>query len=209
LSVLRIGLTGSIGSGKSTVARLLRERGISVLDADLVAREVSGFPDVLEEIARVFGPEYVQDGGINRPKMGQLVFNDPRARTALNNIIHPRVREEMARQQAELEASGARAVAQDIPLLFENQLETLFDATILVDAPLDVRIARVVARDGLNTDAVRARDAAQMPATEKRKRTTITLENDGDLETLEAQLDVALERIGVVVGQKSGVRSQE
>ena len=206
--MFRIGLTGGIGSGKSTVASLLRERGIPVLDADLVAREVSGFPDVLQEIARVFGPEYVLEGGINRPKMGQLVFNNPEARTALNGIIHPRVREEMAKQQAELEASGAQAAVQDIPLLFENNLQSLFDATILVDAPLELRVSRVVARDGLSADAVRARDAAQMPASEKRKRATLTLENGGDLESLAVQLDAALENIGVA-GQKSEVRNQE
>ncbi len=205
--MFRIGLTGSIGSGKSTVARLLRERGIPVLDADVIAREVSSFPDVLQAISRTFGSDYVLEGGINRSKMAQLVFNNPEARTALNGIIHPRVREEMARQQAELEASGARAAVQDIPLLFENDLQTLFDATILVDAPLEQRIERVVARDGLSSDAVRARDAAQMPASEKRKRATLTLENNGDLASLAVQLDAALENIGVAA-QQPEVRSQ-
>lgn len=194
--MLRIGLTGNIGSGKSSVARLLRERGIPVLDADAIAREVSSFSDVIEAVREAFGPEYVLAEGLNRPRLGELVFNDPNARTRLNGIIHPRVREEMARRQAELEATGARAVVQDIPLLFENHLETLFDATILVDAPLELRVARVVARDGLSAEAVRARDAAQMPALEKRRRATVTLENDGDLASLELQLDAALEQIG-------------
>jgi dephospho-CoA kinase len=194
--MLRIGLTGNIGSGKSTVARLLRERGIPVLDADAVAREVSRFPDVLGAVSEAFGPEYILEHGLNRPKVAELVFNNPEARATLNGIIHPRVRSEMARQQSELEASGAVAVVQDIPLLFENNLETLFDATILVDAPLEVRVARVVARDGSSVEAVRARDAAQMPTPEKRKRATVTLENDGDLGSLESQLDAALEQIG-------------
>jgi dephospho-CoA kinase len=194
--MLRIGLTGNIGSGKSTVARLLRERGIPVLDADAVAREVSRFPDVLGAVRDAFGPEYILEHGLNRPKVAELVFNNAEARTTLNGIIHPRVRSEMARQQSELEASGARAVLQDIPLLFENNLETLFDATILVDAPLEVRVARVVTRDSSTPEAVRARDAAQMPTLEKRKRATVTLENDGDLSSLEAQLNAALEKIG-------------
>ncbi len=193
--MLRIGLTGNIGSGKSTVARLLRERGIPVLDADVIAREVSSFPEVLKEVRDAFGPEYILEHGLNRPKVAELVFNNSDARAVLNGIIHPRVRSEMARQQAELEKSGAVAVVQDIPLLFENNLEALFDATVLVDAPLEVRVARVVARDGSSEDAVRARDAAQMPASEKRKRATVTLENDGDLGSLEAQLDAALEQI--------------
>jgi dephospho-CoA kinase len=194
--MLRIGLTGNIGSGKSTVARLLRERGIPVLDADAVAREVSSFPDVLGAVRDAFGPEYILEHGLNRPKVAELVFNNPEARAVLNGIIHPRVRSEMARQQSELETTGVQAVVQDIPLLFENNLETLFDATILVDAPLEVRVARVVARDGSTPEAVRARDAAQMPTLEKRKRATVTLENDGDLGSLESQLDAALEKIG-------------
>ena len=168
-----------------------------MLDADALAREVSSFPDVLKEVARAFGPEYVLKDGLNRPKLGELVFNNPEARTNLNGIIHPRVRVEMARRQTELESSGARAVVQDIPLLFENNLQTLFDATILVDAPLEIRVARVVVRDGLTPDAVRARDAAQMSPLEKRKHATVTLENDGDLSSLERQLDAALEQVGL------------
>jgi dephospho-CoA kinase len=195
--VLRIGLTGNIGSGKSTVARLLRDRGIPVLDADAVVREVSGFEDVIDAVREAFGQDYVLENGLNRPKLAELVFNNGDARTTLNGIIHPRVRSEMAKRQAELEASGARAVVQDIPLLFENKLETLFDATILVDAPLEVRVARVVARDGSTPQAVLARDAVQMPTLEKRKRATVTLENDGDLGSLEMQLETALEQFGL------------
>ena len=194
--MFKLGLTGSIGSGKSTVARLLRQRGIPVLDADQVARQVSSWPEVLAQVSSVFGPEYVLDGGLNRPRLAELVFARPQARAELNAIIHPRVRAEMARQQAALEASGASVVVQDIPLLFENNLEGLFDATMLVDAPVELRLARVMARDGISVEAVRARDAAQMPASEKRRRATITLENDADLEHLERQLGAALARLG-------------
>ena len=193
--MIRVGLTGSIGSGKSTVARLLRERHVPVLDADAVAREVSSRPDVLRAVSDTFGPEYVLEGGLNRPKVAQLVFADDAARAALNAIIHPKVREEMARQGAALEAAGEGVVVQDIPLLFEGGLETLFDAVILVDAPLEDRIARVTARDGSSREAVLARDAAQMPAAQKRSRATHVLENTGDLAHLERQLDAVLERL--------------
>jgi dephospho-CoA kinase len=197
--MFRIGLTGSIGSGKSTVARLLRERyGILVLDADQVAREVSHWPEVLKEVSDAFGPEFVLEEGLNRPALARLVFSDAVARTKLNAIIHPRVRAEMARQQEQLAAAGAKAVVQDIPLLFENNLQALFDATMLVDAPLELRIERVVARDGVNASEVRARDAAQMPATEKRRLATVTLDNDRDLAHLERQLRAALHQFGVV-----------
>jgi dephospho-CoA kinase len=197
--MFRIGLTGSIGSGKSTVARLLREQyGIPVLDADQVAREVSYWPEVLRDVSDAFGSEFVFEGGLNRPALARLVFSDATARAKLNAIIHPRVRAEMARRQEQLAAAGAKAVVQDIPLLFENNLQPLFDATMLVDAPLELRIERVVARDGADAIAVRARDAAQMPATEKRRLATVTLDNDRDLAHLERQLWAALHQFGVV-----------
>jgi dephospho-CoA kinase len=191
--MIRFGLTGSIGSGKSTVADMLRSRGIPVLDADAIARQVSRDPGTLEAVVLEFGPEFVLETDLNRPKVAALIFNNPEARAKLNAIIHPRVRAEMTRLQANLELEGAKLVAQDIPLLFENGYEKLFDATILVDAPLEDRIARVQARDGLTRDAILARDTVQMPASEKRLKATYILENDGDLAHLERQLVVLLE----------------
>jgi dephospho-CoA kinase len=193
LKMLQIGLTGSIGSGKSTVAKLLLGRGIPVLDADVIAKEVSGSKAVLLEVTKTFGAEYVQDNGLNRPKLAELVFQKPEARAELNAIIHPRVRAEMTRRTTEL--SGAAMVVQDIPLLFENGLEKLFDAVILVDAPLELRIARVMARDGSTFEQIMARDAAQMPAFEKRQRTQFILENLSDQKNLELQLNTVLERL--------------
>jgi dephospho-CoA kinase len=194
--MIRLGLTGSIGSGKSTVAEMLRSRGIPVLDADAIARQVSRDPGTLEAVKLEFGPEFVLETDLNRPKVAALIFNNPEARGKLNAIIHPRVRAEMSRLQSNLELEGAKLVVQDIPLLFENGYEKMFDATILVDAPLEDRIARVQARDGLTREAISARDAAQMPASEKRLRATYILENDGDLAHLERQLIAVLEQIG-------------
>ena len=192
--VRRLGLTGSIGSGKSTVAALLRARGLTVLDADVVAREVSARPDTLAEVARQLGPQYVTPQGLNRPALAALVFADAAAREVLNAIVHPRVRARMA----ELEAQAAGEwVVQDIPLLFENGLEAGLDATLLVDAPLETRVARVMRRDGLTREQVLARDAAQLPASEKRRRASVVLDNGGGLEALEAQLDAALLQLGV------------
>ncbi len=192
--MLQIGLTGSIGSGKSTVAKLLLERGIPVLDADAVAREVSSSEDVLLEVAKTFGAEYVLEHGLNRPKLAELIFHQPEARAKLNAIIHPRVRSAMAQRVTELGASGANMVVQDIPLLFENGLENLFAAVILVDAPLETRSQRVMARDNSTREQVLARDAAQMPTLEKRKRTRYILENTGDQHHLELQLNTVLEQ---------------
>ena len=194
----RIGLTGSIGSGKSTVAKLLMARGIPVLDADAVARQVSSRADVLHAVSSQLGAEYVLPDGLNRAALAQLVFANPDARGTLNAIIHPKVREEMARLEAQLELEGARAVVQDIPLLFENGLEKLFDAVILVDAPLETRIARVIQRDGATREAVLARDAAQMPALEKRARADFIVENDADEVALEGQVNAALVKLGLL-----------
>ncbi|WP_148234964.1 dephospho-CoA kinase [Deinococcus maricopensis] len=193
----RLGLTGSIGSGKSTVAHLLRARGLPVLDADAAAHAVSSHPATLAEVAAQLGPQYVQPGGLHRPALAELVFRDPDARATLNGIIHPRVRAHLAAQEAQAAQAGAAWVVQDVPLLFEGGLDASMDATLLVDAPLDVRVARVTARDGLRAEQVLARDAAQMPGAEKRRRATITLENDGDLAHLERQLDAALTALGV------------
>ena len=196
--MLQIGLTGSIGSGKSTVAKLLLEQNIVVLDADLIAKEVSSSEAVRLEVAQTFGAEFVQDNGLNRPKLAELIFHTPKARAELNAIIHPRVRAEITRRTLLLE--GAEMVVQDIPLLFENGLEQLFDAVILVDAPLELRIARVMARDGMTRQQVLARDASQMPAFEKRQRTKFILENTGDSKSLELQLKAVLEEIKIPRG---------
>lgn len=193
----RIGLTGSIGAGKSTVAKLLREKGIPVLDADAVAREVSGWTEVLNAVRETFGNEFVLERGLNRKKLAELVFAKSDARAQLNAIIHPRIREEMNRLQLELEKTGVAAVVQDIPLLFESKLESLFDAVILVDAPLETRLARVMARDGISREAFLARDAAQMPASEKRLRATVTLENAGDEFELSELLDNVLSKLEI------------
>ena len=197
--VKRIGLTGSIGSGKSTVAKLLAARGIPVLDADAVARQVSSRTDVLQAVSSQLGAEYVLSDGLNRAALAQLVFANPEARVILNSIIHPRVREEMARCETQLESEGARAVVQDIPLLFENKLESLFDAVILVDAPLETRVARVMERDGAIREAMLARDAAQMPALEKRARADFILENNGDEAALERQLEGVLVKLELLL----------
>jgi dephospho-CoA kinase len=190
--VKRLGLTGSIGAGKSTVAKLLREKGIPVLDADAVAREVSNSLEVRKAVRETFGDDFLLETGLNRAKLAELVFTKPEARAQLNAIIHPRVRSEMNRLQLELEKTGVAAVVQDIPLLFENKLEALFDAVILVDAPLETRLARVMARDGISREAFLARDAAQMPASEKRLRASRTLENTSSELNLATQLEDAL-----------------
>lgn len=191
----RIGLTGSIGAGKSTVAQLLRARGLTVLDADEQARLVTQDPETLTLIEARF-PGVVVGGSLDRAALSARVFGQPEALAALNAIVHPRVRERMAALEAQ---AGSRVVVQDVPLLFEGGLDAQMDAVIVVDAPLPLRVGRVMARSGLTEAEVLARDARQLPADQKRARATVVIDNDRDLPHLEAQLDRALRQLGLVM----------
>jgi dephospho-CoA kinase len=208
LSPRRLGLTGSIGAGKSTVAALLRDRGLVVLDADAVARELGRSPQVLAEVERRLGPQYVQrlpSGeavGLDRPALAALVFADAQKREVLNGILHPRVRARMAELERQAVEKGAAWVVQDVPLLFEGEAWKNMDAVLLVDAPLEVRLERVMARDGLTREAVLARDAAQMPIAQKRalldQLPGRVLDNGGTELQLAEQVGAALEQLGVI-----------
>lgn len=195
-SLRRIGLTGSIGAGKSTVAALLRARGLTVLDADEQARLVTQDPEVLALLETRF-PGVVADGTLNRAALAAQVFGDPAALADLNAITHPRVRARMAALEAQAAARGAPAIVQDIPLLFEGSLHAQMDAVIVVDAPLPLRVQRVMARSGLTEAEVLARDARQLSAEQKRQRATVIIDNSGDHTHLEAQVDRALRQLGL------------
>jgi dephospho-CoA kinase len=191
----RIGLTGSIGSGKSTVASLLRARGFAVLDADQIARELTGCPEVLSELL-TFGPEVVRAGRLDRAALARRVFGDPEALARLNALIHPRVRAELARRR---EALGAETVFEEVPLLYESGLQGSYDSVIVVDAPLPQRLERL-SRRGLPEADARRRDALQLPADTKRALASAVLENTGSLVELEAALDALLLRLQLQPG---------
>ena len=193
----RIGLTGSIGAGKSTVARLLRQRGFVVLDADEQARIVTGQPEVLRELEDTF-PGIVVSGVLDRPALSDRVFGHPAELAKLNATVHPRVRSRMAALEAEALQSGASLVIQDVPLLFEGKMRTAFEAVIVVDAPLETRLERLLLRGGLSREAALARDAAQMPAPHKRELADAVIDNGGDEAALETQLDAVLARLKLV-----------
>lgn len=201
----RLGLTGSIGAGKSTVAGLLRARGLTVLDADEQARRVTGEPEVLAELEAAF-PGVVRDGVLDRAALAGRVFGDPEQVARLNAITHPRVRARMAALEAEAAARGEAWVVQDIPLLFESRLEGTMDAVLVVDAPLEVRLARALTRGGLTREDILARDARQLSGEEKRRRVSFVLDNSGSPSELEKQLDRALAHFGIPArpGEPSG-----
>ncbi len=186
-----VGLTGGIASGKSTFAAALRARGVPVVDADALARAaVAPGSPALAEIARAFGPGVLApDGGLDRKKMGALVFADPEARRRLEAITHPAVRAAMAEETARLAAAGHDLAFYDTPLLYEVGLDRALDSVVVVWAPPHVQRARLVARDGLSTADADARIAAQLPIDEKAARADFVVENAGAPGELGAKAD--------------------
>jgi dephospho-CoA kinase len=184
-----IGLTGGIASGKSTVGRLLQRAGVDVIDADVLAREAVAVGSVgLDAIRARFGDVVIAaDGSLDRQALGAIVFADESARRDLNAIVHPEVARRAADRLASLRDRGVDVAVYEVPLLFENGLDAMMDATILVACPEDVQLQRLMARDGLSNDAAHARIASQMPLEEKRRRAGFVIENDGSLDALAAQ----------------------
>lgn len=185
-----VGLTGGVGSGKSTVAAVLRELGAEVVDADEASHAVyePGTPG-FAAIVRDFGEGYVRNGRIDRRALGKLVFEDPDARRRLNSIVHPLVRDWMAVRTAEALERGADIVVQDVPLLFENKLEDLFSTLVLVWVPQEVQVERLVGGRGFTPERAREVIAAQMPIDEKRSRATHVVDNSGTRESTREQVE--------------------
>lgn len=187
-----IGLTGGIGTGKSTVSALLRQLGAEVVDADEGARAVvePGTPG-LRAVVEEFGPEILgADGRLKRAALADLVFRDPERLARLNAITHPLVGAWAAERTAEAAARGARIVIHDIPLLFENGRQDQFERVILVYAPNQVALQRLIAK-GMSEEQARARIAAQMPIEEKRRLADHVIDNsDGIAETQRQVQDV-------------------
>lgn len=185
-----VGLTGGIGTGKSTVSRMLRELGAAIVDADQLAREAvaKGSP-ALAEIAARFGPSVLlPDGTLDRAALGARVFRDEVERRALNAIVHPRVAALSAERISRHVAEGAKVVVYDVPLLYENNLDRMLPEVVVVTAPPEVQRSRLASRDGLSPEEVEARIAAQMPLAEKAKRAQHVIDNGGPIEATLAQV---------------------
>jgi len=179
--MLKVGLTGNIAAGKSTVADVWRALGATVVDADeLSRRAVDPGTPAFSAIAAEWGERVVEpDGGLDRAALRRIVFADPAARERLEQIVHPAVaglREEIYR---DAEARGERIVVADIPLLFEVGLVDEFDVVVLVDAPVETRLARLIGDRGLDPDEAQRMIAAQMPSELKRARADYVVENAG------------------------------
>jgi dephospho-CoA kinase len=187
--MLLVGLTGGIGSGKTTVAGMLRERGAVILSADTFAREAvaAGTPGFAAAV-ELFGPEVVApDGELDRRAIAKRVFADPELRAALEGIVHPEVRRRIAEGIAG-EAGSDRVVVVDSPLLIETGAHRGFPVVVVVSASTPTQIARLAAR-GMDEDDARARLAVQMPLEEKAAVADVLLDNEGTTAELEAQVD--------------------
>ncbi|MFE1248120.1 dephospho-CoA kinase [Streptomyces sp. NPDC058735] len=186
--MLKVGLTGGIGAGKSEVSRLLVACGAVLIDADRIAREVvePGTPG-LAAVVEAFGEEVLAEGGgLDRPKLGSIVFADPAKLAMLNSIVHPLV----GARSRELEEAAAEdaVVVHDVPLLTENGLASLYDLVIVVDAGPGTQLDRLVRRRGMSEEDARARMAAQASREQRREIADIVIDNDVPLEELERRV---------------------
>lgn len=185
--MLKVGLTGNIAAGKSTVADVWRSMGATVVDADELARRAvePGTP-AHAAIAREWGTWVLEDGGtLDRAALRQIVFADPDARARLEGIVHPAVAALRDEEYREAQARGEKLIVADIPLLFEVGMADEFDQVVLVDAPEEVRLRRIVADRGIDEEEARRMIAAQMRSELKRARADVVIENAGTLGDLQ------------------------
>lgn len=181
--MLRLGLTGGIGSGKSTVAEMLQRRGAAVIDADAVSRSSTAPGGLaIAAISSAFGPSFIgADGALDRARMREATYADPTARRRLEAIIHPLVADEMARQERAAIAAGFRCLVFDIPLLVESsRWRARVDHVLVIDCPREVQIARVMARSGLELAMVEAILAAQLTRERRVQAADTVLYNAGE-----------------------------
>ena len=195
--MLLVGLTGGIGSGKSTVAAMLAERGAVVFDADVLARQAiaSGTPGhdrVIERFGQgVVGP----DGSVDRTALAEIVFSDPEARGALEEIVHPEVFRLLAAGAERYRGTDA-VVVFDAPLIIEAGQADLFDVLVLVTAPAEERVRRIVeARAGMSKDGIRQRITAQLSDEDKARHADVVIDNHGSLDRLRARVDAVWDHL--------------
>ena len=174
-----LGLTGGIATGKSTVTRFFRQHDIPVVDADVIAREVvEPGTDGLAEIIKTFGTEILlEDGSLNRKKLGEIIFKDEDKREMLNQILHQEIHQKMMMAKEKWENERVPLIVFDIPLLYEADYQSTFDAIMVVYVPEKTQIARLMERDELTVQQARDRIASQLPIEEKKARADIVIDN--------------------------------
>lgn len=188
---LVIGLTGGIASGKSTVSQMIKEKGIRLVDADVIAKEaVSKGSAALHQIVQTFGEEVLlPNGELNRQQLGAIIFSDEEKRKKLNAIVHPEVRKEMLKQRDEGVSNNETFVVLDIPLLFESKLEGLVDRIIVVYTTPDLQLSRLMNRNDLSEEEALNRIHSQQSLEEKCQKADRVIENTKDLAFIRKQLE--------------------
>lgn len=189
---MNIGLTGGIATGKSTAANLLVERGAILIDLDRIAREVvePGQPALAQVVERFGQAVLREDGTLDRKKLGSIVFSDEAQRKALEEILHPAIRSVMKERMTLHESRNPdKLVVVDVPLLFESKLESYFEQIMLVYVPRDEQLMRLMKRDSLSPEEAERRLAAQMNIEDKKARADIVIDNSGDIDRTEEQID--------------------
>ncbi|MFG2140544.1 dephospho-CoA kinase [Streptomyces sp. NPDC048650] len=193
--MVKVGLTGGIGAGKSEVSRLLASYGAVIVDADKIAREVvePGTPGLAAVVAEFGDDVLAPDGTLDRPKLGGIVFADPEKLKALNAIVHPLV----GARSAELEASAGpdAVVVHDVPLLTENGLAPLYDLVVVIDAAPQTQLDRLVRLRGMTQEEAASRMTAQASREQRLAVADLVIDNDGPLEALEPQVREVWERL--------------
>ena len=187
--MLKVGLTGGIGSGKSSVAKGLQAKGITIVDADQIAREVVEPGEVaLSEISDTFGPSVLQaDGTLDRNQLKQRIFSDPSAKKQLENILHPRIRQRILERVNNV--NNTPYVVADIPLLVESNYPEHFDRVIVVDCTEAQQIERVKARDNMSDEQIQRIMSSQATRKQRLAVATDVIDNTGDLNSLEMQIE--------------------
>jgi len=193
---LIIGLTGSIGTGKSTIAEMFEQLNIPVVDADKIARlVVEPGEAAYDGIVEAFGEGILfDDGRLNRQALGNIVFSDEKQRQRLNEIIHPAIRQEMIEQRDHYVAQGEPVIVLDIPLLYENNLTWLVDQVIVVSTSEDVQLQRILTRDHSSREEALQRIQSQLSITEKVMLADAVIDNNGTIEASFQQLKDILQR---------------
>lgn len=184
--MLKVGLTGGIGAGKSAVSRLLAAHGAVIIDADLLAREVvAAGSEGLAAVVAEFGPQVLlPDGTLDRPALGALVFDDPERLAALNAIVHPLVRQRTVQRTAQAGDAGAKVLVHDVPLLVENGLAGAYDVVVVVDVPHELQLERLVNQRGMELADARSRMNRQASREQRLAVADEVIDNTGSLDDL-------------------------
>lgn len=203
-----IGLTGGIGTGKSTVSQILKDRGFPVIDLDVISHEVIEFSSVVEKIVQNFGREVLDEDEagnctISREKLGKIIFSDKKKRLALNSIMHPEILKVMHKKILECKSEKNKIIFVEVQLLFEVQWEKEFDYILLVAAKRDMQVRRVLERDKRSEEEAWNIINSQMSLDEKREKSDFVIENDGNMDDLNKKVDKFLKSLGQQQFQKN------